>query len=156
MLIFSVSFQFYRMISEENPSQARGHASTRKSPYHAFRCDGGGPGHGKRGAGPGCVKQRCSPSAAAAPGLPRLQWHRSSSRSLGVSRLGDRLYTETRLVAGVASSCQRAVGTHQKTWYLFSICACHPCAGAMLIFSVSFQFYRMISEENPINLVFRT
>jgi hypothetical protein len=25
----------------------------------------------------------------------------------------------------------------------FSICACHPCAGAMLIFSVSFQFYRM-------------
>ena len=31
----------------------------------------------------------------------------------------------------------------------FSICACHPCAGAMLIFSVSFQVYRMISEENP-------
>ena len=26
----------------------------------------------------------------------------------------------------------------------FSMCACHPCAGAMLIFSVSFQFYRMI------------
>ena len=24
-----------------------------------------------------------------------------------------------------------------------SICACHPCAGAMLIFSVSFQFLRM-------------
>ena len=23
----------------------------------------------------------------------------------------------------------------------FSICACHPCAGAMLIFSVSFQFF---------------
>ena len=22
----------------------------------------------------------------------------------------------------------------------FSMCACHPCAGAMLIFSVSFQF----------------
>ena len=27
----------------------------------------------------------------------------------------------------------------------FSICACHPCAGAMLIFSVSFQFLRMTS-----------
>ena len=27
--------------------------------------------------------------------------------------------------------------------------ACHPCAGAMLIFSVSFQFYRMIPEGNP-------
>ena len=25
------------------------------------------------------------------------------------------------------------------------MCACHPCAGAMLIFSVSFQFKRMIS-----------
>ena len=32
----------------------------------------------------------------------------------------------------------------------FSICACHPCAGAMLIFSVSFQFYRMIPEGNPL------
>ena len=31
----------------------------------------------------------------------------------------------------------------------FSICACHPCAGAMLIFSVSFQFKRMIPEGNP-------
>jgi len=31
----------------------------------------------------------------------------------------------------------------------FSICACHPCAGAMIIFSVSFQFYLMIPEGNP-------
>ena len=29
--------------------------------------------------------------------------------------------------------------THQNCLH-FSICACHPCAGAMLIFSVSFQF----------------
>ena len=28
----------------------------------------------------------------------------------------------------------------EKIWNHFSICACHPCAGAMLIFSVSFQF----------------
>ena len=28
----------------------------------------------------------------------------------------------------------------KKNWLHFSICACHPCAGAMLIFSVSFQF----------------
>ena len=27
-----------------------------------------------------------------------------------------------------------------------STCACHPCAGATLIFSVSFHFYRMIPE----------
>ena len=40
--------------------------------------------------------------------------------------------------------------THYTTkcrWWLksdtFSICACHPCAGAMLIFSVSFQFFRI-------------
>ena len=31
-----------------------------------------------------------------------------------------------------------------------SICACHPCAGAMLTFSVSFQVQRMIPEGNPI------
>ena len=31
----------------------------------------------------------------------------------------------------------------QKKCDTFSICACHPCAGAMLIFSVSFQFLRM-------------
>ena len=28
----------------------------------------------------------------------------------------------------------------KKNLVHFSICACHPCAGAMLIFSVSFQF----------------
>ena len=31
-------------------------------------------------------------------------------------------------------------GDPQKNCLHFSICACHPCAGAMLIFSVSFQF----------------
>ena len=35
----------------------------------------------------------------------------------------------------------------------FSICACHPCAGAMLISSASFQFYRMIPEGNPASCV---
>jgi hypothetical protein len=34
------------------------------------------------------------------------------------------------------------VGGSQKS-DTFSICACHPCAGAMLIFSVSFQFFRI-------------
>ena len=33
----------------------------------------------------------------------------------------------------------------------FSICACHPCAGAMLIFSVSFQFLRMITMTTHMN-----
>ena len=35
----------------------------------------------------------------------------------------------------------------------FSICACHPCAGAMLIFSVSFQFLRMTPEGVPTNTI---
>ena len=34
----------------------------------------------------------------------------------------------------------------------FSACACHPCAGAVLIFSVSFRFQRMIPEGNPTRL----
>ncbi len=34
-------------------------------------------------------------------------------------------------------------GDGPKKCDTFSICACHPCAGAMLIFSVSFQFLRM-------------
>jgi hypothetical protein len=33
----------------------------------------------------------------------------------------------------------------------FSICACHPCAGAMLIFSVSFQFYRVFRRTKAQN-----
>lgn len=37
---------------------------------------------------------------------------------------------------------------HAKVRY-FSIYACHPCAGAMLIFSVSFQFLRMTTEVVP-------
>ena len=36
-----------------------------------------------------------------------------------------------------------AVAVAAKKYDTFSICACHPCAGAMLIFSVSFQFLRM-------------
>ena len=43
-------------------------------------------------------------------------------------------------------------GPNRSVWknsLPFSICACHPCAGAMLIFSVSFQFYRIFPEGNP-------
>ena len=35
---------------------------------------------------------------------------------------------------------QTKVKDIKKMGIHFSICACHPCAGAMLIFSVSFQF----------------
>ena len=45
-------------------------------------------------------------------------------------------------------------GETPNTCSHFSICACHPCAGAMLIFSVSFQCYRMIPGGNPCMYVF--
>ena len=40
-------------------------------------------------------------------------------------------------------------GQKKKKVRYFSIYACHPCAGAMLIFSVSFQFLRMAGEPAP-------
>ncbi len=43
----------------------------------------------------------------------------------------------------------------QKNLDHFSICACHPCAGAMLIFSVSFQFYQMSPKRQKIKCAFR-
>lgn len=39
--------------------------------------------------------------------------------------------------------------SESKSNVLFSACACHPCARAMLIFSVSFQSYWVISVEYP-------
>ena len=42
---------------------------------------------------------------------------------------------------------QRPGRSKKKVWNHFSIYACHPCAGAMLIFSVSFQFYHL-SEDS--------
>ena len=43
------------------------------------------------------------------------------------------------------------VGLHKpqkvKGCVHFSICARHPCAGAMLVFPIPFQFSRMIPEE---------
>jgi hypothetical protein len=51
---------------------------------------------------------------------------------------------QTNCVAIGDSDSQKQQNLH------FSICACHPCAGAMLIFSVSFEFKRMIPEGNPI------
>ena len=44
-------------------------------------------------------------------------------------------------VAGIKKEGKEKKG--EKNLDHFSIYACHPCAGAMLIFSVSFQFYRM-------------
>ena len=41
-------------------------------------------------------------------------------------------------------------GSGPRKTHIFSMCACHPCAGAMLRFSVSFQCSRIIPEGNPV------
>ena len=45
----------------------------------------------------------------------------------------------SKITDGLEQNCEK----QKKNLDHFSIYACHPCAGAMLIFSVSFQFYRM-------------
>ena len=45
---------------------------------------------------------------------------------------------------------RRRKAKSEKNLDHFSICACHPCAGAMLIFSVSFQFYRMSPKRQQL------
>ena len=53
-------------------------------------------------------------------------------------------YAQGKSQSGASSKTARDQHVKsQKNLDHFSICACHPCAGAMLIFSVSFQFYRM-------------
>ena len=41
-----------------------------------------------------------------------------------------------------------------KIWNVSHEFACHPCAGAMLIFSVSFQYYHMCCQSEHPDLVF--
>ena len=43
------------------------------------------------------------------------------------------------VAAGQADIRQEQDALAPQNCLHFSICACHPCAGAMLIFSVSFQ-----------------
>ena len=38
------------------------------------------------------------------------------------------------------ANCATAGLRREQTFVYTSRCACHPCAGALLIFSVSFQF----------------
>ena len=64
-----------------------------------------------------------------------------------------------RLVRSVCRrSIRQVIGKTKKSALSnvihFHISACHPCAGAMLIFSVSIQFQRMIPEGNPGGLQF--
>ena len=48
---------------------------------------------------------------------------------------------DTKHVVDTEGRCSLEAGPkRKKNCVRFSICACHPCAGAMLIFSVSFQF----------------
>ena len=142
MLIFSVSFQFYRMIPEGNPL--------------------------------GSESKRCLPSPATHPDMQSLMSKKLvtfldlcvcvcvSSLRRGHANLlcivpilsNDPRRESTgqgvKKVLTLHPSIQTCSHSRAKNLLLFSICACHPCAGAMLIFSVSFQFYRMISKGNPL------
>ena len=57
-----------------------------------------------------------------------------------------------KLLAQKWRSLLRAAKTKSDT---FSIFACHPCAGAMLIFSVSFQFLRMTPKSSVAGVLVR-
>jgi hypothetical protein len=59
------------------------------------------------------------------------------------SRSGAQLRSFARSYCAERCLCallRTALRLREKNCLHFSICACHPCAGAMLIFSVSFQF----------------
>ena len=66
----------------------------------------------------------------------------------GTQRMYDKLCNGIPLCLDIMRCMERSpfagLAPLGKTiWNHFSICACHPCAGAMLIFSVSFQVYQM-------------
>ena len=76
-------------------------------------------------------------------------WARRDKRILLGSAPPD-VAQKARRLTPPSGGMQLATKKELKNLVHLSICACHPCAGAMLIFSVSFQFYRMIPEGNPI------
>ena len=50
-----------------------------------------------------------------------------------------------------APPARRRCTAEQTSLDLFSICACHPCAGAMLIFSVYIQVYQVSISRQPLD-----
>ena len=163
MLIFSVSFQFYRMIPEGNPvwcEKIRTSCcffcfakTSKKNLVHFSIC-----------AGAMLIFSVCHPCAAASSASrAKKTWYTNlcvSSLRRGHANLlciVPILSDDPRRESGMVRKNQNFLllllllrEDFQKNLVHFSICACHPCAGAMLIFSVSFQFYRMIPEGNPV------
>ena len=99
---------------------------------------------------------RATPIPPARIGIPRKEkpQNRTISESTGRQASPDKkpikmfhLYKSKQFLAKYQESEPKR--SFAKNLLHFSLCACHPCAGAMLIFSVSFQFYRMIPEGNP-------
>ena len=65
------------------------------------------------------------------------------SRSVGAT-----LLCKSFFGTGTLGSNPKPPGSRIAKSDTFSIFACHPCAGAMLIFSVSFQFLRMTPKSS--------
>ena len=59
--------------------------------------------------------------------------------------LGVNAHMHTHVAVCEGPARKHGLSESQKKWIAFSIYACHPCAGAMLIFSVSFQISSMSS-----------
>lgn len=87
-------------------------------------------------------------SAAQRSSAEHCAWHRSTAEQRSATKHSGaqmkRIY-----FCGCEEQCGRNAARatiassskgNKKNCLHFSICACHPCAGAMLIFSVSFQF----------------
>ena len=95
----------------------------------------------------------CSKSAATARGFKPLRAEPNVFRVHPLSRsdtcFGEKALAGKLLLAWKLLHLQDNNIECTKNLIHFPICACHPCAGAMLIFSVSFQFYRMFPEGNP-------
>ena len=65
-----------------------------------------------------------------------------ATKKQSVEIYGSIFFSDTQLTMLLLPLAKRGQNKKKKC-DTFSICACHPCAGAMLIFSVSFQFLRM-------------
>ena len=139
---------------------ADGHtASNAPDLFRPPKLSGAGPGQYWGGGPPGKTLGCCQLSFACyilhiACNMSHVTWYMPHSHTCALSSKEPpmpRLLTVAILAQGtswavaVTQAFCRAWSipsspTLQKKCLHFSICACHPCAGAMLIFSVSFQF----------------
>ena len=96
-------------------------------------------------------KKPCGPWAAGRKFLslkfPLVLLHSNGSVTPTINFLPCFRFSNSTTFMWRALRAQRHQSPDTKKLNTLSICACHPCAGAMLIFSVSFQFLRMLPRR---------